>query len=256
MKTLVEPAPSAADRDSIAAAIATIRPPDDLKEWFGSYSRGHQSRLSHDLAIFRTFAKGPCKVVEFGPIPLILTAALRDLADDLTVVDIDPWRFSETISELPVNVVKRDIEQEVLPFADGTFDIALFNELFEHLRINPVFTLREVFRILKPGGTLLLSTPNLRSLKGIYYFLVKNRGAWCCPDIYNEYSKLEKIGHMGHVREYTTTEVQEFLERIGFQVEATIYRGGYKKMLQKAVVHLAPSLRPYATYVAMRPGAP
>ena len=53
-----------------------------------------------------------------------LIPELRALLEQATVVDIDPWRFSETISALPVTVVKRDIEQG-LP---GWYNIANIEE--------------------------------------------------------------------------------------------------------------------------------
>lgn len=126
-------------------------------------------------------------------------------------------------------MVSCDIETEKLPFHDSQFDVVLFNELFEHLRINPIFTMREVHRILKPGGLLFLSTPNLRSLAGLANFLLKNRCYSCEADPYDEFSKLEGLGHMGHVREYTTREITEFLGRIGFEVREIVFRGTFGK---------------------------
>ena len=41
----------------------------------------------------------------------------------------------------------------------------LFCELFEHLHLNPFHTLKEIFRVLRPGGLLLLTTPNLRRVE-------------------------------------------------------------------------------------------
>ena len=58
---------------------------------------------------------------------------------------------------------------------------------------------------------------------------------------------------MGHVREYTTREVAEFLGHIGFRVELLIFRGGDGRGLSGAVQRLIPSLRPFFTIVASRP---
>jgi SAM-dependent methyltransferase len=117
------------------------------------------------------------------------------------------------------------VETELLPLETGICDVGNFNELFEHLRINPVFTLGEVHRVLKPNGILLLSTPNLRSLKGLVNFLFKNKAYSCLGSIYDEYKKLEHLGHMGHVREYTTREMSEFLYRSGFRLQTIVFRG-------------------------------
>ena len=134
-----------------------------------------------------------------------------------------------------------------------SFDAVIFNELFEHLRVNPVFTLSEVLRIMKPNGILTLSTPNLRSLDGIRNFLFHDRAYSCASGIYLEYMKLQTIGHMGHVREYTRTEVIEFLQSIGFELTAIIYRGEYENRLKRALIGVMPRLSPFVTYIARKP---
>ncbi len=45
-----------------------------------------------------------------------------------------------------------------LPFRDNAFEVALCTEVLEHLH-TPVHALREIHRVLKPGGKLLLTTP-------------------------------------------------------------------------------------------------
>jgi SAM-dependent methyltransferase len=49
---------------------------------------------------------------------------------------------------------------EMLPFRDETFDLVTANMVIEHVR-QPVDLLREVQRVLKPGGEFLFHTPNL-----------------------------------------------------------------------------------------------
>ena len=46
-----------------------------------------------------------------------------------------------------------------LPFSENVFDIVTANMVFEHLN-NPLVQLKEIHRILKPGGKLIFHTPN------------------------------------------------------------------------------------------------
>jgi SAM-dependent methyltransferase len=48
---------------------------------------------------------------------------------------------------------------ERLPFADKSFDLVWCSEVIEHLR-DPAFALSELRRVAKPGGLLVLTTPN------------------------------------------------------------------------------------------------
>jgi SAM-dependent methyltransferase len=54
-----------------------------------------------------------------------------------------------------------------IPLADRTFDIVISCETIEHV-VDPVKALRELHRVLRPGGTLMLTTPNYLGPMGLY----------------------------------------------------------------------------------------
>lgn len=56
------------------------------------------------------------------------------------------------------NVVLGDLAQP-LPYADGFFDSAVLKDVLEHVP-DPVSTVREVYRVLKPGGSVFASSPD------------------------------------------------------------------------------------------------
>jgi len=232
--------------------------PDDssLVEWFSEYCRQHRTRLAADLHLIDRHVEKGARVLEYGAIPLLMTAALAALDFKVSALDLGPERFARAIESLGLDVTRSDVEIEAVPFAGGTFDVVLFNELFEHLRINPIFTLKEVHRVLKPGGLLLLSTPNLRSFRGIRNLILRDQGHAVSAGVYRQFEKLETLGHMGHVREYTAREVSDFLTRIGFRVEKIIHRGGHGLGVVGLAERLAPSMRPFFTLIAARVDAP
>ncbi len=235
---------------------ARVRPDDPaLGEWLSTYRRQHRTRLAADLRIVERHVPAGARVLECGAVPLLMTGALAELGYEVSAVDLAPERFAGAIADLGLDVRKCDVETEPAPFADQTFDAVLMNELFEHLRINPIATLREVRRVLRRGGALLLSTPNLRSFRGLKNLLVHNQGHAASAGVYRQYEKLETLGHMGHVREYTTREVSEFLVRVGFRVEKVIHRGGHGRGVVGLAERLAPALRPFFTLIATRDDA-
>lgn len=61
--------------------------------------------------------------------------------------------------EWPVNVDFCEAKVPPLPFADGSFDCVISFQVIEHIRRDRDFV-REVARVLKPGGCLIISTPN------------------------------------------------------------------------------------------------
>ena len=49
--------------------------------------------------------------------------------------------------------------------ADDTFDVVLIAEVIEHLAFNPVAMWRELYRVMKPGARIVLTTPNYYALR-------------------------------------------------------------------------------------------
>ena len=57
-----------------------------------------------------------------------------------------------------------DAEKERFPYDDDTFDLVTWCEVIEHLTENPVHTLAEIHRVLKPGGAFMHVFPSKYSL--------------------------------------------------------------------------------------------
>jgi SAM-dependent methyltransferase len=102
-----------------------------------------------------------------------------------------------------------------LPVADGVADVVIMSELIEHL-VDPDGAVAEVRRVLRPGGSLLLSTPNLAA----WY----NRGllALGIQPVFSEVSLRGVFGRpgrvvAGHLRLFTRRALTEFLAASGFR---------------------------------------
>jgi SAM-dependent methyltransferase len=104
-----------------------------------------------------------------------------------------------------------DVERDTFPYEDASFDIVFCLELIEHLPSDPVFMMREINRILKPGGILLLTTPNMLSWRSILDSI-----AGIYPMEHMKYYK--ELGFPQHIREYSPWEVQRLCEESGFRI--------------------------------------
>ena len=70
-----------------------------------------------------------------------------------------------------VNVAVTNLNIEPLPFGDASFDLVTCTEVIEHLE-HYRQTLREIYRVLKPAGRLVVTTPNILNLKSRIRFLI------------------------------------------------------------------------------------
>jgi SAM-dependent methyltransferase len=102
-----------------------------------------------------------------------------------------------------------EVECEPFPVATGSVDAVLFCELFEHLHLNPFHALKEIFRVLRPDGLLLLTTPNLRRIE-TFARLVHGWGAQ--PPVSRPFRELfPSLLYHRHNREYTAHELAYYL---------------------------------------------
>jgi glycosyltransferase involved in cell wall biosynthesis/SAM-dependent methyltransferase len=109
-----------------------------------------------------------------------------------------------------------DAEKDPFPYPDAHYSTVLCCELLEHLFEDPMHLMSEINRILKPGGHLVLTTPNIASLRAISAILQGYH-----PGFFHAYIKpAEGSGEVDarHNREYTPREIHQLLENSGFEV--------------------------------------
>jgi SAM-dependent methyltransferase len=94
-----------------------------------------------------------------------------------------------------------------LPLEPGSFDVVLCGDVVEHLR-DPVAALRRLRPLLKPGGRVVLSTPNVANW-AIRLSLLGGR--WRYTD--------RGILDRSHTHLFTRATLAEALERAGYRVE-------------------------------------
>jgi 2-polyprenyl-3-methyl-5-hydroxy-6-metoxy-1,4-benzoquinol methylase len=87
-----------------------------------------------------------------------LSAAAADMGFQVSACDLQPEKFKAP----GIDCTMCNLDEKV-PFDDASFDCAVCIEAIEHLRDRYAF-LAECARIIRPGGTLVLTTPNVLNL--------------------------------------------------------------------------------------------
>ena len=165
--------------------------------------------------ILRT-AERPLRIVDVGCGDGMCTELTAELAreDGHHVAGVD-WAAAplKQAAERGLTLVRGSLETG-LPFASGSVDVVILSEVVEHL-VDPDGGLAELYRVLRPGGHLVLSTPNLAA-----WF---NRGLLLAgiQPIFSEVSLRRVYGRpgqvvAGHLRLYTRRALAGFLADLGF----------------------------------------
>lgn len=115
---------------------------------FGQYEVRHTTKGKLILLGLLQDGRGK-KALDLGCREQYWTEKIKAKGYEVVPVDLEPQHPS----------VLRVDANDPLPFPDESFDLVWCTEVIEHV-VNPAFTLGEINRVLKPGGKLLLSTPN------------------------------------------------------------------------------------------------
>ena len=76
--------------------------------------------------------------------------------------DINPWALSQAKRNVPEGQFVLLSADEICVFPQAAFDVVIAKHVVEHLS-QPEQAIAEMSRVLKPGGLLILATPNLSS---------------------------------------------------------------------------------------------
>ncbi len=76
---------------------------------------------------------------------------------------VDPDALHQEYSEVGEKIIAPDVvaDAQSLPFADGSLDFVIASHVLEHMPLT-LATLREWYRVLAPGGALVLKIPDKR----------------------------------------------------------------------------------------------
>lgn len=112
--------------------------------------------------------------------------------------------FAQTFGE----IICADVEKLQMPWPEEFFDYVVMGDVLEHLH-KPELVLQEVYKILKPGGHIIVSMPNVKHFSVLLPLLTKDVFPYADAGILDT----------THLKMYTGTEIKNLIERCGFTIE-------------------------------------
>ncbi len=168
----------------------------------------HESRLANLEHYFKRHIKDSDRVLDVGSGYSMFVLTAPDWKFDVTCCDLDRAAMEKMRVEAP-QFKWVDGDAAHVPFGDEEFDAVFAGEVIEHMP-DPAAGLAEWMRVLKPGGVLIVTTPN------------KER-------MVNRINRVHDVVNPEHISELSYKELRRLFREHGLEIIAT--RGIYLEFL-------------------------
>lgn len=155
-------------------------------------------------------------LLDIGSHFLHILLSIKELNYDTYGIDIELFvKLTESRAKTAGIILREcDLAIDKVPFEDNFFNVVFCNETLEHLNFHPLKVFKEIQRVLKPGGRVLITTPNLTRLNNRIKFLLGK-------SIYHNIREDYWAGT--HYREYSKNELVYLIKEAGLKVKEIIF---------------------------------
>jgi SAM-dependent methyltransferase len=205
------------------------------------------------------------RVLDVGAGHGLLLSFLFELGHECHGLDLDD-RAAErpAVYGKGIHFSRGNVEADPLPYPDDSFDAVVCCQVLEHFSHSHLPAVREMRRVLRPGGVLEIDVPNVACYRNRVRLL---RGKHITFDYGDHYLDSEPLHYKGrsyyperHNREFTRAELAQLLERAGFErfevgfLRSRRHRRGLERVrsIGTALKDLVPSLRKSLIAYAVR----
>jgi SAM-dependent methyltransferase len=180
---------------------------DELQFGGRAYYLRYRFRFKECIRRFATLAPAhPVDVLDVGGGQLALMAT--KLWNDRGVAVDLPGPHLTYMTENGVDTIEWNICKSELP-SNAKFDFVFFSEVIEHLPIPGYIALKRLRNLLRPGGVLICTTPNLYRLRNVVYMALGRR-------IFDNFQYPESEIALEHVLEYSRDHLDWQFSKVGF----------------------------------------
>jgi methionine biosynthesis protein MetW len=184
---------------------------------------------------------GARRVLDLGCASGALGAALKARGAYVAGVERDP-EYAARARERLDQVIEADLET-LDPEPLGRFDVLVAGDVLEHLA-DPWAVLPRFAEIVEPGGTVVVSLPNVRHWESVFAIAVQGRFP----------RRNEGVFDRTHLRWFTLHDAWSLVDQAGLGVEAVERRiryrrvGGAKETAAARLIARVPGPRAFLTY--------
>lgn len=181
----------------------------------GKYGKISSNRYKIALEYISDECGESKRVCEIGPGGVIVYVSKYSDADTSAIVSPRENHWNEIFEKYNIELSSWDLNSEIdNQSLYESFDCIIFLETLEHLNRWPEKVMDDIHKLLKPGGVMLLSTPNLVRISNRIRMMLGIRPI-------NPFKYSESGEH--HVREFTLEELLEFLPSNKWNITDTNY---------------------------------
>lgn len=175
----------------------------------------HEARYRYILKQIQILsAEHKLKILDVGCYPYHLGAALELMGHEV-------WGISSTHEPIKnTKVYILNIETDKFPYKDNTFDLVLCSEVVEHLPHSPMPAIREMYRVARQGGHVLITTPNINRSINQGKMLLGRSPMYSIDAFLENEGKGSNLYHR-HNREFTLRELTILVKKAHWHIAKT-----------------------------------
>ncbi len=190
--------PGAISHSAFSAEVEDFLAAHPATPGLRAYAEMHRARLLDTLNTVRRVLPDGGQLLDYSAVGFFSHALDRLLPD---------------VRQVNVSGVNYELDDYAERFGIAGHDMCLNTEVIEHLIFDPSRMVHQINRMLRPGGHLLLTTPNAIAAGNGVRLLTGN-----APSVWNQLNAASPNYFDRHNRDWTPFEVTRLLEEHGFEV--------------------------------------
>lgn len=171
--------------------------------------------------LIRLIPRGATKILEIGCAAGMTGKALKEQGFEEVVGVEVVEEVARKAMPYYDRIIVSDVEKMKIPYAKAYFDCILYGDVLEHL-VDPWRVLKEHNGLVRTGGAIICSVPNIRHYKVIKKLLIK--GEWD----YRDAGVLDRT----HLRFFTLKSIKQMIADSGFEITTIVKRPSGAKWLK------------------------